>query len=185
MSVEQKTNRATSNKVAITKSAPSKNARSAKVQTSKKVPSKGAATKKAAAAKSVPSKKPGAKPPVRQKPEPQHPLQAHNDLQGAWERNVLEEARLMDQIQAMGGVDPAEDSQMMTELADLFSETARQSEELIAWNQAIIKAIKARPDAANLGPAIDVHKNEIAIKRMCIKNSRGCEKKLRRMLAKG
>jgi hypothetical protein len=144
-----------------------------------KVPSKKVTSKEA------PSRKATTKASSRKKAEPGSAMQAFNDLQDAWVENVMEGASWIMQIQAKGGVDPSEDAGMMEELADLFNVTAMQAESLVGCHQAFIKGLRTRPDASSITHVIDSHKDEIALKRTSARNSRLCEKKLRRMLAKG
>lgn len=150
---------------------------------SKKVPSKNAASKKDTATKPASNRKvTGTRLP--KPPELPEPVQAFNDLQAAWGRNVLEGARCIAQIQAEGGADPSADRAELTNLAAHFGLIAAQADSLVEWHRAIIKAIKASPDAAGLADALASHKDEIALKRTSARNSRGCEKKLLKLLAK-
>ena len=175
-------NKAASKKVAITKSSPSRNnARPAKVLSSKKVPSKEVATWKAAAKKEAPGKDAS----MNQAPqvlEPQNPMQEMNSLQREWERDLAALAKLTESYLARGGLDQSDDRGEVIEFAERCGVLSRQSETLIEWHKAFIKAIKARPDASNLTFAIDGHKKAIALMRETARNVRAREKEVRKLL---
>lgn len=166
-----KINKATSKKVATTKSTPKKAA--AKTVPTRKVPNR-----------KVPNRKEANKNRTPRKSEPQNPMQEMNALQREWERDMAALTKLTESYLARGGLDQSDDPRELTDYVERCGVSARQSETLIEWHKTIIEAIKTRPDAANLAFAIDGHTKAIALMRETARNLRAREKEVRKLLAK-